>query len=54
MAWSTDVVAAQTLSRLAARGMAVWKGPVLADIDEPSDLVHLPSDLVHAQGNRKK
>ncbi|MES2951000.1 MAG: TIGR04282 family arsenosugar biosynthesis glycosyltransferase [Pseudomonadota bacterium] len=43
MAWSTSVVADETLRRLAALNMRVWLGPQLHDIDEPADLVHLPS-----------
>ena len=42
MAWSTPVVAAETLRRLAAGGLRVWLGPTLHDIDEPADRVHLP------------
>jgi rSAM/selenodomain-associated transferase 1 len=44
MAWSTPVVAAETLRRLAAHGLSVWVGPTLHDIDEPADRVHLPSE----------
>jgi hypothetical protein len=44
MAWSTSVVAAETLRRLAALGLSVWSGPTLHDIDEPADRVHLPSE----------
>lgn len=43
MAWSTNTVAAETLSRMAALGMKVWLGPLLHDIDEPADLAHLPA-----------
>jgi rSAM/selenodomain-associated transferase 1 len=42
MAWSTAVVAGETQRRLAALGRSVWTGPLLHDIDEPGDLVHLP------------
>jgi hypothetical protein len=42
MAWSTPVVAAETLRRLALRGLRVWLGPTLHDIDEPADLFYLP------------
>ena len=42
MAWSTSVVAAETLRRLAALGLSVWLGPTLHDIDDAADLVHLP------------
>lgn len=45
MAWSTPSVAAVTLQRLAALGQRVWVGPTLHDIDEPTDLVHLPPQL---------
>ncbi len=43
MAWSTAVVAAETLRRLASLGLKVWQGPVLHDVDEPADLEHLPA-----------
>lgn len=42
MAWSTPAVADETLSRMAALGLRVWRGPKLHDIDEPADLSHLP------------
>ncbi|QTN30630.1 TIGR04282 family arsenosugar biosynthesis glycosyltransferase [Rhodoferax sp. AJA081-3] len=42
MAWSTAVVAGETLRRWAALGHSVWTGPMLHDIDEPGDLVHVP------------
>lgn len=42
MAWSTEVVAQETLNRLARAGMSVHQMPVLHDIDEPADLQHLP------------
>ena len=45
MPWSTSVVAAQTLQRMAALDLRVWQGPVLHDIDEPDDLQHVP-DLI--------
>ena len=44
MAWSTDTVASETLQRMAAQGLKVWTGPLLHDIDEPVDLVHVPSE----------
>ncbi|NMM10914.1 MAG: glycosyltransferase [Polaromonas sp.] len=47
MPWSTSTVAAETLRRMAAIKLCVWKGPTLHDIDEPSDLVHLPAELSH-------
>ena len=43
MAWSTPAVAAETLRRMASLGLRVWQGPLLHDIDEPSDLDHLPA-----------
>lgn len=39
--WSTPMVADLTLARMAALGWRVWVGESLADIDKPSDLVHL-------------
>lgn len=42
MAWSTAVVAGETLRRWAALGHSVWAGPLLHDIDVPDDLAHLP------------
>ncbi|MDB5742923.1 MAG: hypothetical protein JWR68_1238 [Polaromonas sp.] len=42
MPWSTSAVAARTLQRMAALDLRVWRGPLLHDIDEPADLVHLP------------
>lgn len=45
MPWSTPAVATQTLQRLAELGLRVWQGPVLHDIDEPADLLHLPQHL---------
>ena len=41
MAWSTSVVAFETLRRMAALNMRIWQGPTLHDIDEPGDLQHL-------------
>jgi len=51
MPWSTPAVLALTLQRLSALGWRVWQGPVLHDIDEPTDLLHLPS---HLQKNMNK
>lgn len=48
MAWSTPAVAAETLRRMASGGLRVWQGPPLHDIDEPADLVHLPTALSSA------
>ncbi len=42
MAWSTEVVARDTVSRLLQAGMCVHQVPALHDIDEPADLQHLP------------
>jgi len=44
MAWSTPGVAAETLRRLAAQGLSVWRGPTLHDIDEGADLLHVPPE----------
>ena len=48
MPWSTASVAAETLSRMAALGLSVWRGPLLHDIDEPADLAHLPAGFLSA------
>ncbi len=45
MAWSTSVVALETLRRLTALNMRVWQGPTLHDIDEPDDLQHLSGSV---------
>ncbi len=45
MPWSTSVVAAQTLQRMAALSLRVWQGHALHDIDEPADLQHV-RDLI--------
>lgn len=45
MAWSTPTVLAETLRRMARLGLRVWQGPMLHDIDEPADLIHLPSAI---------
>ena len=42
MAWSTATVAGDTLGRFDLLGYSVWTGPLLHDIDEPSDLIYLP------------
>ena len=47
MAWSTSVVAFESLQRMTALNMRVWQGPTLHDIDEPPDLQHAP-DLFSA------
>lgn len=45
MPWSTDAVLSTTLQRLAALGWSVASQPVVTDIDEPGDLLHLPPEL---------
>jgi hypothetical protein len=42
IAWSTDAVAAQTLSRIAKLGWSVDVRDTLTDIDTPADLLPLP------------
>lgn len=42
MAWSTEVVARDTVTRLLQAGLRVHPMPVHHDIDEPADLRHLP------------
>jgi rSAM/selenodomain-associated transferase 1 len=42
IAWSTDAVAAQTLTRIAGLGWSVDVRETLADIDVPADLPPLP------------
>lgn len=42
IAWSTPTVAATTLALLDALGWSCTRLPLLHDIDEPADLVHLP------------
>jgi len=46
MPWSTARVAAETLSRMTALDLKVWRGPLLHDIDEPADLAHLPAGFL--------
>ena len=51
IAWSTDSVAAETLSRLGQLGWTVQSHPMLHDIDEPGDLNWLPhtwGEMAHA------
>ena len=43
MAWSTPSVMAHTRDRLRAAGLRWTELPPVADIDEPSDLAHLPA-----------
>lgn len=45
MPWSTDAVAALTVSRMRERGWSVWLGACLPDVDEPADLSLLPFAL---------
>jgi rSAM/selenodomain-associated transferase 1 len=40
--WSTATVAEATRARFAALGWPLHEGPLVHDIDEPADLVHLP------------
>lgn len=52
--WSTDSVAAATLSRIGQLGWTVRSGPMLHDIDEPRDLKWLPVEwrkMIDAQGD---
>jgi hypothetical protein len=44
MAWSTDQVMRHSRERLAQLGVAAAELPLLHDIDEPDDLVHLPKE----------
>jgi hypothetical protein len=47
--WSTSVVAAQTMARIAALGWSLRVGETLRDVDEPDDLPHLRhAELVSA------
>jgi rSAM/selenodomain-associated transferase 1 len=41
MPWSTPVVAGETLGRMAALNLSVWRAATLHDVDEPTDLVHV-------------
>ena len=43
VAWSTAQVMAQTRMRAAALGLSLCELPTLHDVDEPEDLVHVPS-----------
>jgi rSAM/selenodomain-associated transferase 1 len=47
MRWSHDRVMAQTRARLAALELRHVELPMLHDIDEPGDLVHLPAVVAH-------
>lgn len=44
MPWSTERVMALTRERLLALGMRHVELTTLADVDEPADLVHIPTD----------
>ncbi len=44
MPWSTAVVMALTRERLHASGLRHAELPAVHDIDEPTDLIHLPED----------
>lgn len=48
IAWSTDQVMAQTRLRLADLGVRHVELPVLSDVDEPNDLVHVPAHWLSA------
>jgi len=43
IAWSTSAVMAQTRERLQAAGLHWAELPVVADVDQPADLVHVPA-----------
>jgi rSAM/selenodomain-associated transferase 1 len=47
MRWSHDAVMAQTRERLAQANLRHVELPVLHDVDEPADLVHLPAHGIH-------
>ncbi len=53
MAWSTSAVAAETLKRLHTLGRRVWQGPMLHDIDEAADLIHLPAGFMPPKNQAK-
>ena len=44
IAWSTNQVMAQTRERLRKLGMVATELPMLHDVDEPEDLVHVPKE----------
>lgn len=50
--WSTAQVMQQTRTRLAQLGLRHAELSVLADVDEPADLVHVPSAWLAADGRR--
>jgi rSAM/selenodomain-associated transferase 1 len=41
--WGREAVLAATLANIEALGWSVWQGEPLADIDEPTDLKHVPT-----------
>lgn len=41
--WSTDSVARSTIERIESLGWSLLRGAVVHDIDEPTDLQHLPA-----------
>ncbi len=43
IAWSTAKVMTQTRARIAATGISLHELPILHDVDEPQDLVHVPA-----------
>ncbi len=49
MAWSTDMVAYDTLCRIGNLGWSVEQLPMLHDIDEPGDLQWLPQDWLETK-----
>ena len=50
MRWSHDQVMAQTRVRLAALALRHAELPIVRDIDEPHDLIHLPAGWLRALG----
>ena len=44
VAWSTPQVMAQTRARVMALGLSCAELPMLRDVDEPTDLVHVPKE----------
>ena len=48
MPWSTSVVAAETLRRMAMLKLSVWQGSKLHDIDEAADLQHVPDSIAQS------
>jgi rSAM/selenodomain-associated transferase 1 len=50
IAWSTEVVLAQTVAQAQRLGLTPTYLPTLSDIDTPEDLAHLPPSLHPADG----